>query len=144
VSDRRQPARIFDIEARYVTVLDVKDVVDRFVEQQLTFEVFDDLMNLHRRGSISGLRDLHRIDARIDRRPLLCPIRPDRRSPMDVASIHTVRPSYVFRESREDRVDVARVEASVKLLDKLWAVHQVRPPMVFVDKGPLGYRRSTR
>jgi hypothetical protein len=66
-----------------------------FINERLSFEVFDDLVHV---GTVGGSGNLQPLDARIDDRSLMSPIIPDRILPVNVGAFHRVRPRHVVGE----------------------------------------------
>lgn len=117
VANGRQLRGALNIEALYQAVFDEKIVGHHFVQQQIAFEIADDLMNLYQRRTIHWFADMDGINVWINRRPLARPILPNGFVTMNVPPVHTVRPRHVVGQCRKNAVYISRIEALVKVLD---------------------------
>ena len=77
------------------------------------------LMHLDHHSAIVAGRDLQRIDMRLDRSPLLCPVSADGFAPVHVTAVHAIRASesrrasYRIETSRLDRLGAARITEEI-------------------------------
>jgi hypothetical protein len=91
---------------RYLTTVEAECMFHGFIDERLSVEVFDNLMHVKDRGTVGGSGNLQRLDVKIDDRPLMSPIIPDRILPVNVGASHAVRPRHVIGEQVKDALDV--------------------------------------
>jgi hypothetical protein len=70
-------------------------------------------MHLHQETALAYLVDALRLDARIKQLKLIRPIGTHSFLPMDVSTLHSVRPLNVWMHEREHGIDTAGIEIPV-------------------------------
>ena len=75
-------------------------------------EIADDLMHFDNDFPLGSIREFDRLDARIDHRPLACPILTHPINSVNVAAFHSICPHDVLVHGREHARQVASVEPS--------------------------------
>src|SRR6266702_6165322 len=81
-----------NVETSDEAAFKLKDVPDHLIEQQLSLQVADELMDFNDHPVIRAIGKADRLDVRIDGRPLSRPILPDTILLMDIAAFHPIRP----------------------------------------------------
>ena len=109
------------------------------IGEEVSGEIVDYLMDFDLDGTVGRGGKIDWFDARIDEGPLAGPIGADAFARVDVAAIHAIGPGDVGIESGEDALDVARVEAIIKVLEEFYFVRQMfRAPIRFYVAWPEG------
>lgn len=84
-----------DIHADNQAVAESVRMVDGGVEQEVAFLIVDNLVHFDSPIMVFVGLDPYRLDVRVKRNKLTCPISANLIPPMDVAALHTVRPLHV-------------------------------------------------
>ena len=115
MSDRGEPASVLDVKAGDEALVYLENMPDGLIEKHFTLKVSHDLVDLYRGRSVVPLGDVHGVDLRRYRSPLLRPVSSDGLAPVHVPTVHAVRPVNVFGQERQNGRDVPSVEAFVEL-----------------------------
>src|SRR5712671_1741883 len=95
-----------DVETSDQAVFDAKNMVYHLVGQQLAREVAHGLMDPHD-GFCAGVRrESHRLDMRVDHRPLAGPVATNFEVSLHVATVLAVRPQDVCVQESQDAFNV--------------------------------------
>jgi hypothetical protein len=111
VSYRGEPASVFDVKAGDEALVYLENMPDGLIEKHFALKVWYDLVDLYRGRSVVPLGDVHRVDLRRYRSPLLRPVSSDGLAPVHAPTLHAVRPANIFGQRQNGR-DVPSVEAS--------------------------------
>ncbi len=95
------------------------DMLDHPIEQKLSSQIPDHLMNSDHYSSRLIHLKVHGIDMRIDQTPLPRPVCSDSRVAVDDSAFHAVRPLDVRLHRRQRAINVAGVECCVRFLEQL-------------------------
>ena len=87
-----------NVESLDLPTCDVKDVSDRFIKQERSFEIVDDLVYFNDNRTIRRCAEVYRIVTGIDYQPLIRPILPYCFSSVDVRTPSAVCPGHIIIE----------------------------------------------
>ena len=96
MSDRGEPASVLDVKAGDEALVYLENMPDGLIEKHFALKVSHDLVDLYRGRSVVPLGDVHGVDLRRYRSPLLRPVSSDGLAPVHVPTVHAVRPVNVF------------------------------------------------
>src|SRR5437660_11339437 len=93
-----------DVETSDQAVFDAETMADHLVGQKLAREVAHGLMDPHDDFSVRPRGETHRLDMRVDHRPLAGPVATNFSVSMHVAAVLAVRPCDIDVKASKDAV----------------------------------------